>query len=311
MKFATIERNGRQVPALWTPQAAWDLQAALATLDGADSFGLDPAQAHRLTLVDLIAAGEPGLAFARAVLADPRRFAGARVELSEARLLAPIPRTPRNVFCLGRNYAEHIKEDNVSRDKDTQVPEHPQFFTKPASAIIGHGGGIRYDEKVTRRLDYEVELAVVIGRGGRDIAAADALQHVFGYTIVNDVSARDLQKRHDQWFKGKALDTHCPMGPYIVTADEIADPHALRIELDVNGAKRQDASTADMIFRVPQTIESLSAGLTLEPGDVIATGTPSGVGFAMNPRQWLKVGDVIECRIEGLGTLVNTVVGPE
>ena len=310
MKFATIDRGGRAVPVIWTPEAVFDLQVALAALPAGETFGLDAAMAGRLTLVDLIAAGEPGLAFARHVLGQPQLFAAARLPTAGVSLLAPIPRTPRNVFCLGRNYAEHIKEDNVSRDKDTQLPEHPQFFTKPSSAIIGHGGGIRYDEKVTRRLDYEVELAVVIGKGGRDISEADARKHVFGYTIVNDVSARDLQKRHDQWFKGKALDTHCPMGPYIVTADEIADPHALRIELDVNGQKRQDANTADMIFKIARTIESLSAGLTLEPGDVIATGTPSGVGFAMNPRQWLKVGDVIECRVEGIGTLTNTVVAP-
>lgn len=307
MKFATMERDGRPVPVLWTPDAVWDLQAALATLPAGESAGLKPL--GPLAVVDLIAAGPDGLAFARRVLAQPQLFAGARLPAEGVKLLAPIPRTPRNVFCLGRNYAEHIREDNVSRDKDTALPEHPQFFTKPPSAIVGPGAGIRYDERVTRRLDYEVELAVVIGKGGRDIAQADAMAHVFGYTIVNDVSARDLQKRHDQWFKGKALDTHCPMGPWIVTADEIADPHRLRIELDVNGQKRQDASTADMIFKIPRIIESLSAGLTLEPGDVIATGTPSGVGYAMDPRQWLKVGDVIECRLEGVGTLVNTVVG--
>jgi 2-keto-4-pentenoate hydratase/2-oxohepta-3-ene-1,7-dioic acid hydratase in catechol pathway len=229
--------------------------------------------------------------------------------LRDVHLLAPIPRTPRNVFCLGRNYAEHIQEDNASRDKDTALPEYPQFFTKPPSAIVGDGAGIRYDERVTKRLDYEVELAVVIGKPGRDIAATDAMNHVFGYTIVNDITARDLQRRHDQWFKGKGLDTSCPMGPYIVTADEIADPHALEIALEVNGEPRQKASTGSMIFKIPETIESLSAGLSLEAGDVIATGTPSGVGYAMNPRRWLAVGDVIACRIEGLGTLTNTIVG--
>lgn len=308
MKFATIEIAGRPTPALWTPEWVFDLQAALLALPPGDSFGFDPAQAKALTMLDLIAAGARALAFGRRVDDEPARFAAARMATVDVKLLAPIPRTPRNIFCLGRNYAEHIQEDNVSRDKDTALPEHPQFFTKPASAIVGDGAGIRYDEKVTRRLDYEVELAVIIGRGGRDISAANAMDHVFGYTIANDITARDLQKKHDQWFKGKGLDTSCPMGPYIVTADEIADPHALRIELDVNGQKRQDASTASMIFGIPQTIESLSAGLTLESGDVIATGTPSGVGYAMNPRQWLKDGDVITCRVEGLGTLTNVVV---
>ena len=212
------------------------------------------------------------------------------------------------MFCLGRNYADHIQEDNVSRDKQTPPPEAPQFFTKPATTIVGDGAGIRYDDKVTRWLDYEVELAVVIGRGGRDIPAGEAMQHVFGYTIVNDVTARDLQRRHDQWFKGKGLDTFCPMGPWIVTADEIADPHALTISLEVNGERRQHASTGDMIFRIPEAIASLSAGLTLEPGDVIATGTPSGVGYAMNPRRFLAPGDEIVCRVEGTGSLRNKVV---
>ena len=307
MKFATIERDRRPVPALWTDNGVWDLQAALALAPRDAGQVFDTTRP--LTLIDVIAAGAPGLAFARAIVAAPDAYATARLPGSGvARLLAPIPRPPKNVFCLGRNYAEHIREDNTSRDQDTALPEHPQFFTKPWTAIVGDGAGIRYDEKVTRRLDYEVELAVVIGKGGRDITEAHAMEHVFGYTIVNDVTARDLQKRHDQWFKGKGLDTFCPMGPWIVTADEVGDPHALRIELDVNGQRRQGASTGDMIFTIAQQIASLSAGLTLEPGDVIATGTPSGVGYAMNPRQWLKAGDEIVCRVERIGTLRNRVV---
>ena len=307
MKLATIRHQGREVPVLLAHDAAWNLQAAFAALPGGGGAGLDPVRANRMTLVDLIAAGEGALAACRQVQAEPERFPAARLALDDLAFLAPIPRTPRNVFCLGRNYLDHIQEDNVSRDKETGIPEHPQFFTKPPSAIVGPGADIRYDERVTKRLDYEVELAVVIGTGGRDIAAGDALRHVFGYTIVNDITARDLQKRHDQWFKGKGLDTFCPMGPHIVTADEIPDPHALRISLDVNGERRQDASTAQMIFRIPETIESLSAGLTLEPGDVIATGTPSGVGYAMNPRRWLKGGDVVACRVEKIGELTNRV----
>lgn len=307
MKLATIRHRGREVPVLLAHDAAWDLQTAFAALPGGTVAGLDPTRVARMTMVDLIAAGEGALAACRQVQEEPDRFAAARLALEGLEFLAPIPRTPRNVFCLGRNYADHIAEDNVSRDKDTGIPEHPQFFTKPPSAIVGPGAAIRYDERVTRRLDYEVELAVVVGAGGRDIAAADAMHHVFGYTVLNDITARDLQKRHDQWFKGKGLDTSCPMGPVIVTADEIPDPHALRISLDVNGERRQDASTGQMIFRIPETIEALSAGLTLEPGDVIATGTPSGVGYAMNPRRWLKDGDAIVCRVEGIGELRNRV----
>ncbi|CAN5650677.1 fumarylacetoacetate hydrolase family protein [soil metagenome] len=307
MRFATVETGGRQVVVLWTERGLIDLQAAAASQAAVDGPKIE-ATGARWSMIDLIAAGEPSMLFAREVLAHPERFESARLDRDAVQLLAPIPKTPHNVYCLGRNYAEHIQEDNASRDKQTALPEHPQFFTKPSTAIIGDGGNIRYDERVTRRLDYEVELAVVIGRGGRDIRAADAMDHVFGYTIVNDITARDLQRRHDQWFKGKALDTSCPMGPFIVTADEISDPHALRIALEVNGEPRQDASTGDMIFRIPETIESLSAGLTLEPGDVIATGTPSGVGYAMNPRRWLAGGDVIKCSIELIGTLTNSVV---
>jgi 2-keto-4-pentenoate hydratase/2-oxohepta-3-ene-1,7-dioic acid hydratase in catechol pathway len=291
MKLGTVLRAGRQVPVLVVQGGAIDLAQAL---------GIE-------SIVALAGAGQRVLEQVRAVQARPQDHAAALIPAGELHWLAPIPRTPRNVFCLGRNYAEHINEDNVSRDKHTQPPEHPQFFTKPASAIVGDGAAIRYDERVTRRLDYEVELAVVIGAGGRDIPADRAMAHVFGYTIVNDVTARDLQKRHDQWFKGKGLDTFCPMGPWIVTADEIPDPHALRIRLSVNGEPRQDASTGDMIFRIPETIASLSAGLTLEPGDVIATGTPSGVGYAMNPRRWLAAGDEIACEVEGVGRLVNRV----
>jgi 2-keto-4-pentenoate hydratase/2-oxohepta-3-ene-1,7-dioic acid hydratase in catechol pathway len=307
MKLASLARDGRAVPALFDAAGVFDLQAVLAVLPTSQRQGFGGAAAGPLSMLDLVAAGERAHALCSQVARQPQAFAVARIAPAQVRLLAPLPRTPRNVFCLGRNYADHIHEDNLSRDKATPLPEYPQFFTKPASAIVGDGAGIRYDERVTRRLDYEVELAVVIGTGGRDIVAADAMRHVFGYTIVNDITARDLQRRHDQWFKGKALDTSCPMGPWIVTADEIADPHALAIALDVNGEPRQHASTGDMIFRIPQIIESLSAGLTLEPGDVIATGTPSGVGYAMNPRRFLAGGDVIECRIEGIGRLTNTV----
>lgn len=304
MKLGTFLRGGRQVPVLFFNGAVHDLQVALA---GAPLLEREGLAAGRFCLLDLIAAGDAALGALRAVAGDAALLARSRIVEGEGQLLAPIPRPPKNVFCLGRNYVEHIREDNVSRDQKTELPKYPQFFTKPHTAIVGDGADIRYDERVTRRLDYEVELAVVIGRAGRDIPAGAALDHVFGYTIVNDVTARDLQRRHDQWFKGKGLDTSCPMGPWIVTADEIADPHALRIELSVNGESRQDASTGDMIFRIEPTIESLSAGLTLEPGDVIATGTPSGVGYAMEPRRFLSDGDVIECRIEGVGVLRNTV----
>jgi 2-keto-4-pentenoate hydratase/2-oxohepta-3-ene-1,7-dioic acid hydratase in catechol pathway len=216
-----------------------------------------------------------------------------------ARLEAPIPRPARNVFCLGRNYAAHAAE------RGAEAPPDPVYFTKPPECVVAPGAGVVH-HAVTSELDYEVELAVVIGTGGRDIARADALGHVFGYTIVNDVTARDLQKRHGQWFKGKSLDTFCPMGPVLVTADEIPDPQTLAIALRVNGDTRQSSNTSTMIFPVAQCIEVLSQGLTLRAGDVIATGTPEGVGAASG--RFLKVGDTMEAEIEKIGVLVNPIV---
>jgi 2-keto-4-pentenoate hydratase/2-oxohepta-3-ene-1,7-dioic acid hydratase in catechol pathway len=221
--------------------------------------------------------------------------------VKRARLLAPIPSPARNVFCLGRNYADHAAERGAA------VPDHPVYFTKPNTAVVGPGDEIVH-HAVTKELDYEVELAVVIGTGGRDIARADALRHVFGYTIVNDVTARDLQKRHNQWFKGKSLDTFCPMGPVLVTADEIADPQNLTIALRVNGQGRQSSHTSKMIFPVAQCIEVLSQSMTLQPGDIIATGTPDGVGAATGT--FLKAGDRIEAEVESIGVLANRVVRP-
>ncbi|MBP6307974.1 MAG: fumarylacetoacetate hydrolase family protein [Giesbergeria sp.] len=226
-----------------------------------------------------------------------------------ARVLAPLPRPGKNVFCVGRNYRLHIIEGNLAAKRDpNDFPKAAEFFSKPWTTVIGPGDSIQRHAKHTRILDYEIELGIVIGKGGVDIARESALEHVFGYTIINDVTARDLQKRHGQWFKGKGLDTTCPMGPWVVHRSAVPDAQALHMELDVNGEVRQNASTQDMLFDVPAIIEQLSAGLTLHPGDVIATGTPSGVGFAMTPPRCLEPGDVIRARIDGLGELVNTVV---
>ena len=221
--------------------------------------------------------------------------------LKRVRLLAPIPSPARNVFCLGRNYADHAAERGAA------VPDHPVYFTKPGTAVVGPGDDVVH-HAITKELDYEVELAVVIGVGGRDIPRAEALGHVFGYTIINDVTARDLQKRHNQWFKGKSLDTFCPMGPILVTADEIPDPQALAISLRVNGQGRQSSHTSKMIFPVAQCIEVLSQAMTLQAGDIIATGTPDGVGAATGT--FLKAGDRIEAEVEGIGVLASKVVRP-
>lgn len=223
-------------------------------------------------------------------------------------LEAPIPAPPKNIFCVGRNYMEHIAEGDRAQKRDVGVTEVPVFFTKPPTAITAPDGAIPIFPHVSTNIDYEVELAVIIGKTGRDIPAERAMEHVFGYTILNDISARDVQRKHGgQYFKGKGLDGSAPMGPWIVTADQIPDPHALRVRCLVNGEVRQDGNTRDMVFDIPTLIASLSAGMTLEPGDIIATGTPSGVGYAMEPPQYLRDGDSVTCEIEGIGRLDNTM----
>ena len=227
-----------------------------------------------------------------------------------ARLLAPIPRPPKNVFCVGKNYHEHAKEfagSGFDGGAANVVPPFPVVFTKPHTSIIATGEPILADMDPTGGLDFEGELAVVIGTGGRGIAKADALAHVFGYTIVNDVTARHLQKRHSQWVLGKGLDSFCPMGPAILTADEVPDPGALELTTWVNGERRQHAPVSDLIFDIPTLIEAISAAITLEPGDVIATGTPAGVGIGHNPPIFLKRGDVVRIAVKGIGTLENAV----
>jgi 2-keto-4-pentenoate hydratase/2-oxohepta-3-ene-1,7-dioic acid hydratase in catechol pathway len=246
------------------------------------------------TMLSLIAAGT-----------IPRPTGGG-VPLAAVRLLAPIPRPLKNVFCVGWNYLEHFEEGKHARPT-VEMPRYPTFFTKAPTTVTGPCDPIPYDAGVSTKLDWEVELGVIIGRGGKNITETDALDHVFGYTVINDLSWRDLQQRHgQQWFKGKSLDGTCPMGPWIVTADEI-DASNLHLELRVNGVVKQSATTAQMYFKLPRIIAELSLGLTLEPGDVIATGTPAGVGHRRQPPEFLKPGDVVEAECAGIGTLRNTV----
>ena len=227
---------------------------------------------------------------------------------STTAILAPIPRPLKNVFCVGKNYRAHITEGAVAQGIKDEAPEFPVFFSKPPTSVIGPDTEIRINAEVSEMVDYEVELGVVIGKAGCNISAQDAVDHIFGFTIINDISARDVQRRHGgQYLKGKGMDTFCPIGPCIVTMDELSDFENLRIALSVNGEARQDGSTAQMMFKVPDLIESLSAGTTLEPGDLLATGTPSGVGYAMSPPQFLKHGDEVVCSVEGIGELRNTV----
>lgn len=221
---------------------------------------------------------------------------------------APIPQPRRNVFCVGRNYKEHIIEGNLARGRDLQdFPRAVEFFTKPPSAVTGHLHAVSSHSRSTQMLDYEVELAIVIGKPGINIAQSEALDHVFGYTIINDITARDLQTRHGQWFKGKALDGTCPMGPFVVPKKYIASAEQLSISLSVNGELRQNSNTSDLLFGIAEIIHQLSDGMALEPGDVIATGTPSGVGLGLNPQRFLKAGDVVSAQIESIGELTNTI----
>ena len=286
MKFITFARDGEQRPGLW--------------LGGGRIADLSQAVG---SIQELIEAGAEGLKAARELAEDED------VNLSAAavQLLAPIPRTRKNVFCIGRNYVEHVAEGARAAGQQTKLPEFPQIFTKAPTAINAPGAPVRLDEGLTKLLDYEVELAVVIGKAGRDIAKERAYEHVFGYTIANDVTARDLQRRHEQWFKGKSLDTSLPLGPWIVDAEEIGDPTTLELSLTVNGQERQRAKASMMIFDIPTIIASLSAGMTLEPGDIIATGTPSGVGYAMDPPRGLKDGDVVVARIDRIGELESPI----
>lgn len=256
------------------------------------------------TMLELVRAGSD----ARTALAklEAQAQSGEGLPLSAVQLVAPIPVPAKNVFCVGRNYKLHIEEGARARGVPVDFPKVPEFFSKPPTTVIGTGADIRLP-KITQKLDYEVELAFVVGRAGRDIAPADALDHIFGFTVLNDVTARDLQRAHGQWFKGKSLDTTCPMGPFIVTSDEFDVRAEHRLWLTVNGQKRQDAFISDMLFDCAHILAHLSAGLTLEPGDIVTTGTPSGVGLGLDPQIWLQDGDVVEAGIEGIGSIVNTV----
>lgn len=224
----------------------------------------------------------------------------ARTPLASAQLLAPIPRPPK-IICVGLNYRDHAIESKM------EIPKVPTIFSKFSTAVIAPGQNIILP-KITQQPDYEAELAVVIGPGGRNINAEDWQSHVFGYTIVNDVSARDVQLATSQWVMGKTIDTFCPIGPWIVTADEIPDPHTLDISLHIGDETLQNSNTKELIFRVPDLIAYLSSAFTLEPGDIISTGTPSGVGFARKPPRYLKAGDEVTVRISNIGELRNPVV---
>ncbi|MFN3374369.1 MAG: fumarylacetoacetate hydrolase family protein [Chloroflexus sp.] len=273
----------------------------VGALRGDEVIDLSPVAA---SMLELIEGGPELLAAARKVV----ETATGGPALAAVELRAPIPRPRKNIICLGMNYAAHAIESLRAKGLPEKLPQHPVFFSKMPTAINHPNAPVPLLADVSSQRDWEVELAVIIGRRGRDIPASEAYDYVFGYTILNDVSARDLQSRHHQFFYSKSLDGSAPMGPWIVTADEIPDPHALGIRLRLNGELVQNSVTRDMIFDIPTCIATFSRGVTLEPGDIIATGTPAGVGMGMNPQRWLQAGDVMEAEIDGIGVLRNEVV---
>jgi 2-keto-4-pentenoate hydratase/2-oxohepta-3-ene-1,7-dioic acid hydratase in catechol pathway len=263
-------------------------------------LSFDPAD-----MLSLIGAGDKALAEVRS-LVDGSAPGGKRVD--EVRLSAPIPVPRRNVVCVGWNYVEHFEEGKSLRDSGQTLPEHPVFFTKGTNAVNGPYDPIPYDPRVSTAIDWEVELAVIVGRRGKNLSEEEAMDHVFGFCVLNDTTARDVQqKKHGgQWWKGKSLDGHAPMGPWIVTVDGF-DCSSRRLVSRVNGVVKQDGNTSQMYFKVPRLLAELSLGLTLEPGDVLATGTPPGIGHARKPPEYLKPGDVLESEIEGIGVLRNPI----
>jgi len=281
--------------------------ATLGLMNDRHVLPLSPADGWPLSLLDLIATGPETLQRLQTAVPTLAR-AATRLPLESVRLLAPIPRPRKNVMCIGWNYAEHVSESAAASKREENVPTDPVVFTKNVTSVAGPGDDIPAHPGVTTQLDWEVELGVILGIGGRAIPRERALTHVFGYTVINDISARDLQFRHKQFFLGKSLDGACPMGPVVVTADEIPDPQDLNLRCRVNGELKQDSNTRHMIFDVATIISVLSRGMTLEPGDIIATGTPSGVGFARQPPEYLRAGDVVECEIDGIGRLRNRLV---
>ncbi|NQV57657.1 MAG: fumarylacetoacetate hydrolase family protein [Rhodospirillales bacterium] len=297
MRLVTFSHDGR------TGIGALDLETGEII-----SFAAAAPDLHD-NMNDFIELGADGLRRAAEAVAASGR--DARIDGSKAKLLAPIPVPKRNVFAVGRNYHEHAQEFHDSGFDATSgadaVPEFPIIFTKATTSVAGPGDPILSHLDPTNSVDYEGELGVVIGTGGRGISKAAALDHVYGYTVINDVTARNLQHRHKQWFIGKGLDSFCPMGPVLLTADEGGDVREFHLTTEVNGETRQDAKVSALIFDIPTLIQSISAGITLMPGDIIATGTPVGVGIGFDPPIFLKKGDVVSITIDPIGTLVNPV----
>lgn len=297
MKFVTYNQNGTSRVGMMDEQLEKiiDLHKAQKELLGKSTIPQ--------TFLECLQQGERFLKDVREVMEQVQGKPGYRYSPAEASLAAPIPRPAKNVFCVGKNYVAHA----IEMGSEADIPEHPMIFTKAPTSVVGPEATVLHHRSLTDSLDYEGELAVIIGKAGKDIQPHEAFDYIFGYTILNDITARDRQKRHKQFFLGKSLDTSCPMGPYITHKSAVGDPHHLKIETKINDEVRQSANTDQFIFDIPTVLSVISAGTTLEPGDIIATGTPAGVGNGFNPPRFLQPGDVMEITIEGLGTLRNTV----
>ncbi len=300
---------------LVTYRASIEAEARLGALvDGmivdVEALGDAVGQSFPFSMLDLIDLGPDALMVVDEALKefDGAWPLGVALPLEDVRLLAPIPRPRKNIFGIGLNYVEHVAESSRTLDTSADLPEKPVVFSKPPTAIIGPGDPIQHNASMTQQLDWEVELAVIIGRTATRISKDTAMRHVFGYSVMIDVSARD-NRRAGQWIFSKGQDSYAPFGPVIVTADEIDDPHDLTLWLNVNGVEKQRSNTKHLLFDIPTLIADISSGMTLEPGDIIATGTPSGVGAGSDPQEWMWPGDVIDCGVDGIGTLHHPVIG--
>lgn len=301
MKLATFRRAPDQAARLGVVDG--DTIVDVERLGAAASVSLPSA------MLDFIDLGRDALEATAQLLGDASaaHAVGVRSRLADVELLAPIPRPRKNVWGIGLNYVAHIDESARSLDTSAEMPTQPVIFTKPPSSVIGPGHPIEHNSRITQQLDWEVELGVVINGRGKGVTADDAMSYVFGYTVLIDVSARDA-RRAGQWIVSKGQDTYCPLGPWIVTADEISDPHDLDLSLTKNGEVMQDSNTKHMYFKIPALISDISQGMTIDPGDIIATGTPEGVGAGREPQEWMWPGDVITASIEGIGSITHPVV---
>ena len=272
-------------------------------------LGQHAGQALPASMLDFIDLGKQAVLQTAELLAQyhGRWPIGVALPLVNLSLLAPIPRPRKNIFGIGLNYVEHVHESSRSLDTAKELPTQPVIFSKPPTAVIADGDAIEHNAAITQQLDWEVELAVVIGQRARRVSQEQAMSHVFGYSVLNDISARD-NRRAGRWIYSKGQDTYAPFGPVIVTADEIGDPHNLDLGLKVNGVLKQHSNTRHLLFKIPELIADISAAITLEPGDIIATGTPAGVGAGRTPQEWLWPGDVVEAWVEKIGCLRNPVV---